>query len=63
MAWVEDLEQRVTQRPPIGDTTTERVLSVLKRAHRAMEREPRLSEAVVTALVSPDPGPRRASAR
>ena len=56
VAWVEDLERRVTQRPPVGDTTTERVLSVLKRAHRAMEREPRLSEAVVTALVSPDPG-------
>lgn len=56
VAWVEDLERRVTQRPPVGDTTTDRVLSVLKRAHRAMEREPRLSEAVVTALVSPDPG-------
>jgi AcrR family transcriptional regulator len=56
VAWVEDLERRVTQRPPVGATTTERVLSVLKRAHRAMEREPRLSEAVVTALVSPDPG-------
>ena len=56
VAWVEDLERRVTQRPPVGDTTTDRVLSVLKRAHRAMEQEQRLSEAVVTALVSPDPG-------
>lgn len=56
VSWVADLERRVTQRPPVGDTTTERVLSVLKRAHRAMEREPELSEAVVTALVSPDPG-------
>ncbi len=54
--WVTELEHRVTQRPPTGDTTTDRVLSVIKRAHRAMEREPRLSEAVVTALVSPDPG-------
>ncbi len=56
VAWVEDLERRVLQHPPVGDTTTDRVLSVLKRAHRAMEREPRLSEAVVTAMVSPDPG-------
>lgn len=56
VAWVEDLEHKVTLRPPVGDTTTDRVLSVLKRAHSAMEREPRLSEAVVTALVSADPG-------
>ena len=56
VSWVEDLERRVAARPPVGTTTTERVLSVLKRAHRAMEREPRLSEAVVTALVSPDAG-------
>lgn len=54
--WVEDLEQRVSRRPPVGNTTTERVLSVLKRAHHAMESEPKLSEAVITALVSPDPG-------
>ncbi len=56
VTWVEDLERRVTARPLVGDTVTERVLSVLKRAHRAMEREPRLSEAVVTALASPDAG-------
>ena len=54
--WVEDLERLVTRKPATGDTTTERVLSIFKRAHLAMEREPRLSEAVVTALVSPDPG-------
>lgn len=54
--WVEDLERRVNQRPPVGDTATARVLSVLRRAHRAMETEPLLSEAVVTALVSPDAG-------
>lgn len=55
VAWVEDLERRVSQRPPVGDTTTDRVLSVLRRAHRAMELEPSLSEAMVTALVSSDP--------
>ena len=54
--WTHDLERRVTQRPPKGDTTTERVSDVLRRATRAMEREPKLSESVVTALLSPDRG-------
>lgn len=54
--WVHDLERRVGQRPPKGDTVADRVVDVLRRASRAMEREPRLSEAVVTALLSPDPG-------
>jgi len=55
VAWVEDLESRVTQRPPTGDLTSERVASVLRRAHRAMEKQPKLAEAVMTAMVSPDP--------
>lgn len=32
--WTLDLERRVGQRPPKGDTTTERVLDVLRRATR-----------------------------
>jgi AcrR family transcriptional regulator len=55
VAWVEDLEGRVTQRPPTGELTSERVASVLRRAHRAMEKQPKLAEAVITAMVSPDP--------
>jgi len=54
--WVHDLEHRVGQRPPRGATTAERVVDVLRRATRAMERDPLLSEAVVTALLSPDRG-------
>ena len=54
--WVHGLETRVGQRPPKGDTTAERVRDVLARATRAMEKEPQLSEAVVTALLSPDRG-------
>ena len=54
--WTHDLERRVGQRPPKGDTTTERVADVLRRATRAMEKEPKLSESVVTALLSPDRG-------
>ena len=54
--WTHDLERRVGQRPPKGDTTAERVVDVLRRATRSMEKEPQLSEAVVTALLSPDRG-------
>src|SRR6188472_3365337 len=54
--WTHDLERRVGQRPPKGDTITDRVSDVLRRATRAMEKEPKLSEAVVTALLSPDRG-------
>jgi TetR/AcrR family transcriptional regulator, cholesterol catabolism regulator len=53
--WVRDLERRVTQRPPRGETIADRIVDVLRRATRAMEREPRLSAAVVTALSSNDP--------
>lgn len=56
VSWVTDLEQQVNLRPPTGRTTTDRVLSVIRRAQRAMEREQNLSDALVTALVSPDPG-------
>lgn len=54
--WVNDLERRVTLRPPQGRSTADRVVSTLRRATKAMEKEPRLSEAVVTAIASPDPG-------
>ncbi len=54
--WVNELERRVSARPPTGTTTAARVVSTLRRATKAMEKEPRLSEAVVTAIASPDPG-------
>jgi len=52
--WARDLERRVTVRPPRGRTTADRVVDVLRRATRAMELEPKLSAAVVTALSSND---------
>jgi len=54
--WVTDLEARVGQRPPRGSTTAERMVEILRRATRAMEREPALTAALVTAMTSPDPG-------
>lgn len=63
VAWVEDLERRVTARPPTGATTAARVASILRRAHRAMEKQPKLAEAVITAMVSPDPATMDAQAQ
>ena len=53
--WMIDLERRVGLRPPKGEKTVDRVIDILRRASRAMEREPQLSAAVITALSSPDP--------
>src|SRR5260221_11687372 len=53
--WVEELEQRVNVRPPRGDTIATNMVDILRRATRAMEREPKLSAAVITALSSNDP--------
>src|SRR5262245_30546401 len=53
--WVNDLEQRVSLRPPKGNTIADNMVDILRRATRAMEKEPELSAAVVTALSSPDP--------
>ena len=52
--WMEDLERRFTERAPEGDTTAERVYEILRRAVTTMERQPRLAEAVITALTSDD---------
>jgi AcrR family transcriptional regulator len=52
--WMEDLERRVTARAPQGATTAERVYDVLRRAVATMERQPKLAEAVITALTSDD---------
>jgi TetR/AcrR family transcriptional regulator, cholesterol catabolism regulator len=53
--WVVELEQRINMRPPRGDTIAETMVDILRRATRSMEREPKLSEAVITALSSSDP--------
>lgn len=52
---VEALQRRLAQKPPRGGTSADRVVDVLRRASRALERDPRLTAAMVTALSSPDP--------
>ena len=53
--WLLDLDRRVSKKPPKGDSVSERVIEVLRRATRAMEQEPRLAEALIVALTSTDP--------
>ncbi|HET8621790.1 MAG TPA: TetR family transcriptional regulator [Acidimicrobiales bacterium] len=53
--WLGDLESRVTRNPPTGATTVDRIMDVLGRAVRSMEREPRLTRAVIGAMTAGDP--------
>ena len=53
--WAHALRQRLAQKPPRGDTPADRVVDVLRRASRALERAPRLTGALVTAMSSADP--------
>src|ERR671917_1976980 len=48
--WVADLQRRVSRHPPTGADTVERVTDVFDRAIRTMDREPRLTSAVITAM-------------
>lgn len=54
--WTARLRGRVAQSPPRGDTAADQMVDVLHRACRAMERQPKLSEALVRALSSADDG-------
>ena len=53
--WLGDLEQRVTRHPPSGATTVDRIMDVLTRALRAMDRDPLLTAAVIGAMTAGDP--------
>src|SRR5262249_35278100 len=44
------LRERLDQRPPRGAGPAERVADVLRRATRALERQPRVTHAMVTAM-------------
>src|SRR5512138_3409704 len=53
--WLGDLERRVTRRPPTESTTVERIMDFIGRALRTMDREPRLTAAVIAAMTAGDP--------
>jgi AcrR family transcriptional regulator len=46
------LRERLVQRPPRGDTPAARLSDVLQRASRALERQPRVIRAMLTAMSS-----------
>jgi TetR/AcrR family transcriptional regulator, cholesterol catabolism regulator len=50
-----DIQGRIERQPPRGTTAADRVVDVVRRAMRAIERQPRLGKAMVTAISSPDP--------
>ena len=50
----EKLEKRMEQKPAIGDTVEERVLSFFESATKALFRKPNLARAVLRALTSGD---------
>jgi len=57
LVWVmrqemEKLVERMSERPPQGDTPVERLVDVMGRANRALQRQPKVSAAMVRALVS-----------
>ena len=49
------LRDRLSAKPPRGDTVADRIVDILRRANRYLERQPRLTAAMVAALSSPDP--------
>jgi AcrR family transcriptional regulator len=59
--WTGRLRDRVAHSPPRGDTATEQMIDVLRRACGAMQRQPKLSMALVRALSSSDVGVRESA--
>jgi AcrR family transcriptional regulator len=49
---VEDLADRLAVRPPEGSDPVERVVDVLRRANRNLQRQPEVTKAMIRALVS-----------
>jgi AcrR family transcriptional regulator len=52
---VEQLADRLAIRPPEGDDPVERVIDVLRRANRALNRRPDVTVAMIRALVAGNP--------
>ena len=50
--WAEDMRDRLRARPPRGATNADRVATVLRSTVRALEKQPKLSSAFVSALSS-----------
>jgi AcrR family transcriptional regulator len=53
--WTAMLQARLLQSPPRGDTQADRLVDVLRRACRNLERQPLLTRALVTSLSASGP--------
>lgn len=49
---IETLANRLSVKPAVGETAVERVINVLSRANRALQRQPQTTIAMIRALVS-----------
>ena len=54
--WTAQLQNQLARRPAQGDTPVERLVDVLRRASRGIERRPQFASALIRALHSPDSG-------
>jgi AcrR family transcriptional regulator len=54
--WVAKLQARIVQSPPRGENAADQLVDVLRRACLAMERQPKLSRALIRALAASDAG-------
>lgn len=54
--WTAQLQSQLARRPARGDTPVERLVDVLRRASRGLERRPQFASALIRALQSPDHG-------
>jgi len=52
IAEIEGLADRLAVKPPEGDDPVERVIDVLRRANKALQRQPQVTVAMIRALVS-----------
>jgi AcrR family transcriptional regulator len=56
--WTRDLQRRVTEEPARGELAADRVIDIVRRATRNMERQPKLTAALIGAMSSVDPAVR-----
>ncbi|MDE3205225.1 MAG: TetR family transcriptional regulator [Acidobacteriota bacterium] len=61
--WTSQLQSQLNRSPARGDQPVDRLVDVLRRASRGIERRPRFAAALIRALHSPDPGVGSAAAK
>jgi AcrR family transcriptional regulator len=50
------MRQRLDERPPEGETVAERVIDAMRRATRALQRQPNVTSAMMKSLIASDGG-------